>query len=202
LKLYDVSRSPNCKKVRICARELGLELEIIPVDPRKGDNRLPEYLGKNPMGKVPTLDDNGFILWESNAILSYLCAKVPGQTLFASGPREQAETLRWLYWGHSHLAPWVGLISMERVIKPLLGQPGNDAAIIYVAEAQLPRFLPVLEKQLTAHPYVTGVYSIADISLGCIAEWCTVAKIDLATCPSVGAWLKRLQAREAWTQAV
>src|SRR5689334_17604836 len=76
MKLFDISRSPNCRKVRVLARELDLPLEVVAVD--FASLKEPAYLARNPTGKVPTfVDDDGFVLWESNAILIHLAEKRP-----------------------------------------------------------------------------------------------------------------------------
>ena len=67
ITLYDMPDSPHARKVRLLAAELGIPLEIIERDPRKGETRSPEYLAKNPNGRVPVLEEDGFVLWESPA---------------------------------------------------------------------------------------------------------------------------------------
>lgn len=201
MKLYDVAFSSNCKKVRICAHELGLPLELVPVDPMAGGNRTPEYLSKNPMGKVPTIDDNGFVLWESGAILVHMAGKKPEVGLYPPDPVTQADILRWMFWGVAHVSPFMTMLVLERVIKPRQGKPGNDPHIIAYAEGELARFLPVLEEQLKTRAHVAGNYSIADISLGCSMETAAMVKHDLGKYPNIGAWLARIQAREAWQKA-
>lgn len=201
MKLYDVASSSSCKKVRICAHELGLPLELVPVDPVAGGNRTPEYLSKNPMGKVPTLDDNGFVLWESGAILVYLAGKKPEVGLYPPAPVAQADILRWMFWGGAHVSPFMTMLALERVIKPRQGKPGNDPHLIAEAESELARFLPVLEEQLQTRAHVAGNYSIADIALGCSVEGASRFSFDLGKYPNIGTWLARVQAREAWQKA-
>src|SRR5688500_10368705 len=72
MKLYQFPLSPNCQKVVAIAHEVGLPLEIVNVDLFKGQARTPELLAKNPNGRVPVLEDDDFVLWESNAILGYV----------------------------------------------------------------------------------------------------------------------------------
>ena len=201
MQLFDVPMSPHCKKVRICADELGLPLELVPVNPRAGDNRNPEYLAKNPMGKVPTLVDGDFSLWESGAILAYLAAKKPEKGLLPAEPRAHADVLRWMFWYASHLEPHTTALALERIYKKMRGQPGDDPHFIKAAEDQLARFLPVLEEQLKAHEFVTGHLSIADIAMGCTLEGAERYKLDLAPYPHIRGWLSRLQARDSWKKA-
>ena len=91
MKLFNVASSPNCKRVRVAARELELAIELVPLDFAwaKGS----QYLALNPTGKVPTLiDDDGFVLWESMAILAYLGGKKPSP-LWPTDPERQADYL-------------------------------------------------------------------------------------------------------------
>lgn len=199
MKLYNVQMSPHCRKVRICAHELGLPLEIVPVNPRSGENRTPDYLQKNPMGKVPTLVDGDFALWESGAILAYLAAKKPEKGLLPTEPRAHADVLRWMFWQANHLDSYMFILTLERFYKPaMMGVPGDEPHMVEYAEKGLARFLPVLEEQLKAHEFVTGRFTIADIALGCGLEGYERAKLDLAPFPNMRGWISRLQARESW----
>ena len=78
IKLYDSKVSPYARKVRLLAAELEIPIEKISLDFQKGDPQKPEYLALNPNGKVPTIDDDGVVVWESIAILKYLAGKKPG----------------------------------------------------------------------------------------------------------------------------
>jgi len=98
LTLYDMKDSPHARKVRLLAAELGVPLELVPCDPRAGETREPDFLAMNPNGRVPTLVDGDFVLWESLAILKYLAAKQPERGLGGSNARESALIDQWLFW--------------------------------------------------------------------------------------------------------
>jgi len=194
MRLYDVHRSGNCKKVRIVIHELGLPVELVPINPMAGENRAPDYISKNPMGKVPTFEDGDFTLWESGAIIQYLCSKKPGQTLWPQDARAQADVLRWTLWGANHFQPWIGLLAVNKLFKP---QP--DPAAIAIATEELNRFVPVLEEQLSHGEYLSREYSLADIAVGCVAE--RGKDVGVTFGPKASAWLDRLLARPAWVKA-
>ena len=78
----------------------------------------------NPNGKVPLLDDDGFLLWESHAIMQYLADKSPGQALYPEDVQARADVNRWLFWSAYHFTPAVGFISRERVSKRMVGGSG------------------------------------------------------------------------------
>src|SRR5690349_3867301 len=95
MRLYYSPFSPNARRALMTATHLGVPVERLLVDLRKGEQKRPEYLKLNPNGKVPTLDDDGFVLWESRSIMMYLCDKTPGQTLYPSELRARADVNRW-----------------------------------------------------------------------------------------------------------
>lgn len=198
MKLHDVGFSSNCKKVRVTAAELELPLELVPVEARVGGVADPGYRAKNPMGKVPTLDDDGFFLFESTAICEYLASKRPERGLAPTDPRGRADLWRWLAWFSAHIQPWLSTVALERFIKPrMAGQPGDEHVAGY-AERELKRFVPVLEAHLAGREYVLDRFSIADICLGCGLEVGPNVGFDLTPYPAIRGWLQRLQAREAW----
>src|SRR5689334_16101782 len=101
MKLYDVAASPNCRKVRVIARELGLQLELLSIDFTAA--KQPAYLAQNPAGKVPTLvDDDGFVLWESGAILIHLAEKKPSSGLLPLEAHARGDVMRWLLFTATH----------------------------------------------------------------------------------------------------
>jgi glutathione S-transferase len=200
MKLYDGQRSPNARKVRLLAAELGLPLELAPLDFTKGELRSPEFLRKNPNGKIPTLDDDGFVLWESAAVLRYLAGKRPERGLIPSDPQGQAKLDQWMFWWAAH--PEAALLSLvlERLVKPFLKQE-TDAGVVRAAEADLTRFLPLLDQQLADKEYLLGALTILDFG---VAPWLETAPrlgVDVARYVRITPWLARMQARPYWKDA-
>ncbi len=123
MKLYDFAFSPNCRKVRAVAYEIGVPLEHVPIDLLKGEQRGPDFLARNPNGRVPLLEDGDLRLWESNAIILYLATTRGGAPpLVPAGPRERAEVDRWLSWQSAHLSPAMTKVAFERIVKKLTAQ--------------------------------------------------------------------------------
>ena len=198
MRLYDVPGSPNCRKVRVAARELGLPLELLPVDLTSA--RDSGHLDRNPSGKVPTLiDDDGFALWESGAILLFLAEKRPEQGLLPLELHQRADVLRWMFFAASHLQPWISVLGQERLIKPRTGAPPDPGAVA-LAERELARFLPIVDRQLDGRAYLTGTYSIADIAVGCSFIDCERRGLTLEPYPHLLAWRERLRARPTWQE--
>jgi len=196
MRLYTGVISPNGKRVRVCAHELNSPLELALLDFQKSEQRAPQYLARNPMGKVPTLTDGSFDLWESGAILCYLAEK-SGGALWPRDSRALADMLRWLFFCSCHIDPYFTTLVVERFIKGRQGAP-EDAALTADAERWLARFLSVLETQLAAQDFVTGSFGLADIALGCSLELAPLLRFDLSTYPNIRGWLERLQQRPSW----
>jgi len=198
VKLYDVAASPNCRKVRVLARELGRALEICAIDFAGAKDA--SYLAQNPAGKVPTLvDDDGFVLWESGAILVYLAQQRPELGLWPAAERARADVLRWMFFLATHIQPWLSLLGQERLIKARTGLPA-EPALLALAGRELERFLPLLDAQLSERDYLAGSYSIADIAVGCGLENCEARGVTLDGYPQLRAWRERLRQRPAWRE--
>lgn len=196
MKLFDVTASPNCRKVRILARELNLPLELAAIT--LPDTKQPDYLAQNPNGKVPLfIDDDGFTLWESGAILCYLAERRPELGMLPTEAKARADVMRWLFFVATHVQPWLSLLGQERLLKPRTGA-APDAALIALAERDLARFLPTVEQHLATAAYLAGPYTIADIALGAGLEGAEARGLSLDPYPHLTAWRDRLRLRPAW----
>jgi len=196
MKLYSFDISPNGKRANICAREAGVTLEASPIDIAKGENRAPDYLAMNPMGKAPTLRDGDFVLWESAAMLCYI-AETSESSLWPASPRARADALRWLFFCSCHIDPYFTTLMVERFIKARRALP-EDEVLTASAEAWLARFVPIVDGQLEGREHVLGRFGVADIALGCTLELSPVARFDLAPYGNVRGWLERVQGRPSW----
>jgi glutathione S-transferase len=200
MDLYTFPISPNGKRVRIAAAEIGAPLDLKNLDFLKGEQRAPEYLALNPMGKAPTLTDGDFALWESGAIICYL-AQSRANPLWPDDARARADALRWMFFGSCHVDPYFTTLVVERFQKPRRNEATDEAAVAG-AERWLTRFLPILEDRLGKSNYVAGNFGLGDIVLGCTLELSPMLRYDLAPYPGIRAWLARLQARPSWYKTV
>jgi glutathione S-transferase len=203
ITLYDVKESPHARKVRLLAAELGIPLHKVPRDPRIGETRSADYLAKNPNGRVPTLEEDGFVLWESPAILKYLAAKHAERGLGNKDAKGQALVDQWLFWWTAGPEAAIDALAWELLIKPMvLKQPGNDPGILADAYARLNRFLPVLDKQLEGRDYIIGPLTIVDFAIGPRFDRAPeLLKFDVAPHKNIGAWLARLRTKPYWQDA-
>jgi glutathione S-transferase len=193
--LYQSQFSPNSKRARVVAAELGIKLDVRNLDFMKGENKTPEYLAKNPMGKVPTLVDGDVTLWESPAILVYLAQK--HGKLIAKDARGLAEQIKWITWNASHFEPATLTIAFERVFKPMMGKEPNQAKIDGHLR-DLERYAPVFDKHLAGRTWISDEFSIADIALGTAVETGLSGQIDFAQREHITRWYGRVRERPSW----
>ena len=201
MKLYDFAFSPNCRKVRALAYELGIQLEFVSVDLPKGAQRAPAFLAINPNGRVPVLVDGDLVLWESIAILRYLATKAGG-ALVPTDPLAVAEVDRWVSWQLAHLGPAMSKVAFERVVKKVTGQGEPDEAAIAAGSAEFAKLTAILDGALRGRDYLAGSLSIADFALAAHFSLAGTAGLDLAPYAHVSAWLSRVLSRDSMRRAL
>ena len=201
MDLYFVKVSGNSLRALFGLEEVGAPYTPHLLDLTSGENTRPDYLAINPMGKVPTLVDGDLTLWESNAILFYLAEKFPERRLFPSDTRARADVLRWIFFNTAHFSPGAAKIFFPKVQHLLFGRP-LDPRSIEDGEKELARFAPVLDAHLAGREWISGEFSIADISYGP-----TLSNLkrfrDQAFAPwrNIEAYASRLLSRPAWGRA-
>ncbi|MDB5625860.1 MAG: glutathione S-transferase [Tardiphaga sp.] len=194
LKFY-FNSSPNPTKVALFLEEAGLAYEPMPVDVRLGDQDKPEFLAINPNGKVPAIDDNGTVVFDSNAILLYLAEKT-GQFL----PSDRAALLSWLMFVATGVGPFFGQAVHFKHFAPEKIAYANTR---YQFEAK--RHLAVLDQRLTGRKYMVGdAYSIVDMD---VWGWARVAAFILGdnaldAYPNVKRLVDEVSARPAAARAI
>ena len=199
MRLYHHPLSPNARRAVLTAAHLGLKPELIVVDLGKGAQRTPEYLRMSPHGKVPVLDDDGFILSESHAIIQYLAEGTPGQTVYPSDRRARADVNRWLFWCAHHFQPATGILNWENLVKGKLGLGGPDPNEVQRGERLLGELAPILDAQLSGKQWVLGNrLTLADLALAAPLSVTESAKFPLKTYANMQAWFARVQELDAW----
>ena len=137
IKLHVAPPSPRAFKVLAVARHLGLDFELCPVDLLNGAHLRPEFAALNPNRRMPVLEDDGFVLWESNAITQYLASKKPERGLLPTDPRKCADVSRWQFWESCHWDPACATLIFERMLKKVLGQGDPTPAHVEKGEADV-----------------------------------------------------------------
>lgn len=187
-KVYGDYRSGNCYKVKLMLNLLGQSYEWVPVDILKGETRTPEFLEKNPNGKIPVLElDDGSCLWESNAILNFLAE---GTEFLPTEPRLRTQVLQWQFFEQYSHEPYV---AVARFIMLYLGLPEERRAEFEEKRKGSYKALDVMERQLLRTPYLVGDrYSIADVALYAYTHVAHEGGIDLQGYPAIRAWMDRV----------
>jgi glutathione S-transferase len=148
------------------------------------------------------LVDGDFALWESNAINTYLCSKVPDQTLLPSTPRERAEVERWLYWMTAHFAQAVSGLNFEHFVKGLMKLGGPDDKAVAHHERLFHQFATVADVHLAQHAWLANDrLSLADYSLVSTLMSAQTAKLPLDAYHRITALVARVHDRPEWAAA-
>lgn len=179
---------------------LGIDCEIERLDFTRGDQRKSEYAKLNPNMKMPTLEDDGFVLWESNAILFYLAAKRPEKDLWPSDAKGQADVLRWLAWESRHWdAESVGMVSFEKGSKVVMSLGPADPAFIARGEQNFARFAAVLDGYLAGKTWlVDNRLTLAEFSVGGVIPSAQAVGLSIAGYPEISRWYARVSALPGW----
>jgi len=202
MKLYHFPPSPNSHKVRAVAGHLGLELDEQVVNLLEGDQKDPEFLALNPNGMVPTLVDGDYVLWESNAIMQYLAATAPNNSLWPDDVAGRACITRWQCWQLAHWGPACGALIGERVIKPLTGGGEPDQAVIDKAEAEIHRFAKVLDAHLEGRDFLHGSEpTLGDLSVAAPLIYAEQAQLPLSDYVNIRRWYGKVEALEGWQRS-
>jgi glutathione S-transferase len=199
LKIWGRVNSVNVKKVLWAVEELGLKYQRIDAGMEHGVTKTPEYMKMNPNSLVPTIEDDGFVLWESHSIVRYLCAKHGAGTLWPTDLKARADVERWMDWAFTLQN------AMRAVFWGLIRTPPEkrDAKAIEEGRQKSAALLAVPERTLSERPYLGGAgFTMADIPLGCeVQRWMRVP-IERPAYPAVEAWFGRLCARPAFRKIV
>ena len=194
-RLYDYLPSGNGYKVRLVLRELGLPFELVEVDILKGGSRTPEFLARNPNGRIPVLEIPGKgYLWESHAIISYLA---DGSALIPTDALDRARMWQWLCFEQYNLEPNVATVrfwlhSLHKT-EAELGEKLTDKRRLGFAA------LDVLERGLTGRDYlVANRYTLADIGLYAYTHVAEEGGFPLERYPAIRGWCARIAARPTY----
>ena len=193
LRIWGRVSSVNVQKVVWCADEIGLACERIDVGGKFGGNDTPEYLAMNPNGLVPVIDDAGFVLYESNAIVRYLAAKHAAGTLWPHDLQRRAAVDQWMEWQATNYTP-----AMWAAFWQLIRTPAEtrDAKVIEASRAKTDKLAAVLDSQLAGRRFLCGEeFTAADIVVGCAAHRWLNLPVERTPRPQLERWYAELKSR-------
>ncbi|GAA6623808.1 glutathione S-transferase family protein [Scytonema sp. NUACC26] len=180
LKLYGGARS-RASIVQWYIEELDIPYEFVKLDLQAGEQRKPEYLTINPVGKVPAIVDGDFQLWESGAILLYLAQKYGKVTLSLE---ENAKVAQWVLFANSTLATGIFTEASR--------------------EKETPRLLTPLNEIFERQPFLLGdEFTVADVAVGSILAYINIMlHLDLSAYPAVINYIKKMSERPAFQKSI
>jgi glutathione S-transferase len=193
LKILGRLSSINVQKVVWCCDEIGLAYDRVDVGGKFGGNDTPGFLAKNPTGLVPVIEEDGFVLPESNAIVRYLAARDAAGTLWPDDLRERAQADRWMEWQSTSFTP-----AQRDAFWQLIRVPADkrDAAAIDASRAKSEKCAAALDAHLATHRFVVGDrFTAADIVVGCATHRWLNMPIARVARPSLERYYAELKSR-------
>lgn len=201
LTIYGSEVSSPSNKVRFMANLAGVEYEYRSIHLAKGEARSPEFLKKHPAGKVPVIEDNGFVLFESNAIVKYLARKYRPE-LYPSDIEQQAVVDQWMDFISAHVGLAMAKITFNRILAPLRKME-VDQRSLDEGQKFMHRFLPPVDNLIGASDdsYVLGkTMSIVDVNLLATLDPAEASGVDLARYENIQRWRDRLKKEDFYTR--
>ncbi len=202
--LHGRDSSSNVQRPMWLLHELGIEFEQRQIGWKHGGNKEASYLAHNPNGLVPTLEDNGFFVWESNTISRYLASKYRAESMYPGDLKRRAIVEQWMDWG----------ITLTQAITPAfwgimrVAQAERDLGAIQRSCESMDKLMRVLDAALRDRPYLLGdEFTLADIANGInVYRWYNVpfqqVGFEIPTLPNLQRWYERLQTRPAYQKVV
>jgi glutathione S-transferase len=199
LKIWGRNNSVNVQKVLWCCEEMAVAYKRVDAGGTFGIVDTPEYRRLNPNGLVPTIDDDGFVLWESHAIVRYLAAK-HAAGLWPEDRKMRAEADQWMDWSQTTFWPAIRPLFMG-LIRTAPEQ--RDARVIEDSRIKTAQVLVIVDAQLRSRQFLAGSdFTVGDIPLGCgIWRWMALP-IDRPELPNVQRWFETLAQRPAYRKIV
>lgn len=198
MKFYACAFAPNPQKVSLALHELGVFHERVEVDVPGRENRRPPFLAINPNGKLPVIDDDGFVLWESNAILAYLGRRHAERGLWPTDPRGDADALRWLFYELATLQPPAAEVWAERWLMPRLRGAAPDEALVAKHLPDLERPLSVLDAHLASRAFMLGTFSLVDCAYAAVLNMLAISDVALEPHAHVRRYFEAVASRDSF----
>jgi glutathione S-transferase len=201
LRIWGRATSSNVMKILWLCEELGIPFERTDLGGPFGGTREPSYLALNPNALVPTIEDDGFVLWESNAILRYIArSRAPGHPVYPQDPREAADCDRWMDWQQTALNPPLVTVYFTLFRIP---EPERDWTAFEKARAQVGSLFAMLDERLAARRFLCGdALTLADIALGIYAYRWLKLPLERPAAPHLQRWHDALATRPGFARHV
>jgi len=195
IRLHGFPLSPNTRRALFGLEESGLPYELVVVDLMTAQHRSAEYRALNPTGRVPVMVDGEFVLWESNAILEHLAARVPEKQLGPKDAHERGRLSQWIFMNAAHLSPALAHIFAHTIRLP---EDQRIPQLVVNGRAEVERCLRPLDAHLAGRDWVGDRFTIVEISIAPSLSIAPMIGVDLSQYPNVAAWIGRIQQRPSY----
>jgi len=200
LRIWGRKNSINVQKVMWCVAELGLAHERIDVGGAFGGLETPDYAALNPNRRVPTIEDDGFVLWESNAIVRYLAHKHGLGTLWPTDLEDEARAGQWMDWTIATVMPPMTPLFWNLI---RYAPEKRDPAAVAEGLAGCRAVFALLDAHLADRAFVLGqAFTMGDIPLGTAVYRWYAMPVEQGETPHLAAYYRRLQDRPAFREHV
>lgn len=198
LKIWGRISSVNVQKVVWAADEMGLKYERIDAGGSFGKTKTPEYLAMNPNSLVPVIEEDGFVLYESNAIVRYLAGRYSGGKLWPEDARKRADVDRWMEWQSTSFTPAMRDAFWQLV---RVAPEARDARALEASRAKSEKYAGILDAHLATRRWIAGDgFTLADLVNGCAAHRWLNLPIARTPRPHLERWYGELRSRPASRQ--
>jgi glutathione S-transferase len=204
MKVYGHPFSGGTRLVLMALAEKKVEHDFVLLEFAKGDHKKPEHLARQPFGKVPAIEHEGFTLFESRAIARYIGETFPGASFSPTDPKARALVVQWINVEYGEFFPVAHPLNLELVIKPAMGMGNPDPARVESLRTALAPVLGVLDRALEGKNYLVGdQLSLADMVFMPDLELLHVAGegVRIEKFANVTRWWKTISSRPSWQHA-
>lgn len=189
IKLYDNPLSGNCFKVKLLLVQSKIPFESVIIDVFKGESRKAQFLQINNAGKIPAIDDNGFILNESNAILLYLAEKY-NKNLLSESLDERGKIYSWIFYNKTSVDP---NLAKARAIKKFFPSDKQNSKELEFLQREGVKSLELIDKHLSRNDFFVNNYSVADIAMYPYIKLSYEGGIDIDIFKNITLWMNRVE---------
>jgi glutathione S-transferase len=199
MKIYGHPASTCTRKVLMTLAEKGHEAQLVTVDVFKGEQKNADNTARQPFGQIPSIDDNGFVLYESRAIARYLDETLSGPKLTPADPKAHAKMEQWISVETSNFTPIAMKIIYQLLFNKMAGKEA-DMKVVGEAKEAIEKPLKILDQALAKDEFLAGSFSLAEVGFLPYVEYLYASGEGglVEAHPHVGAWWKRISNRPTW----
>lgn len=193
LTIWGRTNSINVMKVLWVCDELNLPYQRIDAGMQFGVVDTPAYEQMNPNRRVPTIDDDGFVLWESNTIVRYLAAREGREDLLPTAPQARADVERWMDWATATLTVGMTPLFWQLIRTP---PPSRNATVLAQAKSDAERCMRILDSHLASRDFLSaGQFTVADIPVAAFVHRWLALPLERPALPALQAYYERMMQR-------